>query len=120
MNTEELLISERDFARLSPLAGKSALAEELGRAIVVPSERMPGNVVRMHSRVTYIDEGTGQRREVELVFPEQADPARARISVLAPVGCALLGLEEGQAVDCFFPEGQLRRLRVQRTVAPAG
>lgn len=119
MKNEELLIADTDYVRLAPLAGHDALAEELSRATVVPAERMPANVVRMHSRVTYLDERSGERREVELVFPEEADMASGKVSVLAPVGSALLGLEEGEAIEWPFPDGHVRRLRVERTVAPA-
>jgi regulator of nucleoside diphosphate kinase len=120
MRNDELLIADRDYARLAALARGDVLADELGRATVLPLERMPRNVVRMHSRVTYQIEGGDDCREVELVFPEEADLAAGRISVLAPVGAALLGLEEGQAIDwAFFPDGRARRLRVLRTEAPA-
>ncbi len=119
MKNEELLIADLDYARLAPLAANLALEEELSRATVLPVARMPANVVRMHSRVTYLDERSGERREVALVFPEEADLASGKISVLAPVGSALLGLEEGQAIEWPFPDGRVRRLRVERTMAPA-
>ena len=119
MRTEELLIADLDYARLVPLASHKALADELDRATVVPAARMPGNIVRMHSRVTYHDERSGERREVELVFPEEADMASGKVSVLAPVGSALLGLEAGQTIEWPFPDGRVRRLRVERTLAPA-
>lgn len=119
MKTEDLMIPEADYARLWTLAGNQALAQELSRATVVPRERMPDDIVRMGSRVTYVDESSGTRREVELVYPEVADPARGKISVLAPVGSALLGLREGQAIDWIFPDGRPRRLLVERTLPPA-
>ncbi|MCL4680251.1 MAG: nucleoside diphosphate kinase regulator [Rhodocyclaceae bacterium] len=119
MRNEELLIADRDYARLVPLAGNKALAEELSRATVIQAERMPGNVVRMHSRVTYLDERSGERREVELVFPDEADMTSGKVSVLAPVGAALLGLEAGQSIEWPFPDGRVRRLHVERTVGPA-
>jgi len=119
MKNEDLLIADLDYARLAPLAAHKALGEELSRATVLPAARMPGNVVRMHSRVTYLDERSGERREVELVFPEEADLASGKVSVLAPVGSALLGLEEGQTIEWPFPDGQVRRLRVESTLAPA-
>ncbi len=118
MRSEDLVVTEQDYVRLVALACNGALAEELSRATVVPCERMPGNIVRMGSRVTYVDETSGTRREVELVYPEQADPATGRISVLAPVGSALLGLRAGQSIEWPFPDGRLRRLRVERTAAP--
>jgi len=119
MRNEELPIVDRDYARLVLLAGSKSLAEELSRATVISTERMPTNVVRMHSRITYLDERSGERREVELVFPEEADMASGKVSVLAPVGTALLGLEEGQSIEWLFPDGHVRRLRVERTLAPA-
>lgn len=119
MDDNELTIAERDYARLAALAGHGALADELSRANVVPMERMPPNVVRIHSRVTYAVEGLDEGREVELVFPDEADAAAGKVSVLAPVGAALLGLQEGQTIDwAHFPDGSTRRLRVVRTLPP--
>lgn len=119
MKNDELMIADLDYSRLALLADNKALAEELSRATVVPMERMPGNIVRMHSRVSYLDERSGERRDVELVFPEEADLSSGKVSVLAPVGSALLGLEEGQTIEWPFPDGHVRRLRVERTLAPA-
>lgn len=118
MDNNELTIGSGDYVRLMALGTAAPLANELSRAAVVPEERMPANVVRMHSRVTYLDENSGRRREVELVYPQEADPTRGKISVLAPVGSALLGLAEGQSIEWSFPGGGLRRLRVERTVPP--
>jgi regulator of nucleoside diphosphate kinase len=118
IDNNDLKITTGDYARLVALGGDAPLAEELSRAAVVPEERMPRNVVRMHSRVTYLDEGLGKRREVQLVYPEEADLASGKISVLAPVGSALLGLAEGQSIDWRFPRGDSRRLRVERAVPP--
>ena len=112
MKNEELLIADTDYVRLAPLAGHDALAEELSRATVVPAERMPANVVRMHSRVTYLDERSGERREVELVFPEEADMASGKVSVLAPVGSALLGLATGSRIEWPRPGGGLIKVRI--------
>lgn len=119
MKAEDLMIADLDYARLRTLAAGGNLAEELSRATVVPKEQMPENVVRMHSRVTYLDESSGERREVELVFPEEADMASGKVSVLAPVGAALLGLVVGQSIDWPFPDGRARRLRVESTLAPS-
>lgn len=118
MKYNDLTIANRDYARLLTLGSETPLADELSRATVVPEERMPANVVRMHSRVTYVDEGSGRRREVELVYPDEADLALGKVSVLAPVGAALLGLAEGASIDWPFPQGGTRRLRVERTVPP--
>lgn len=111
------VISVEDYVRLRELAGEHALAEELDRAIVVPADRIPENVVTMHSRLIYSDESTGSTREVELVFPEESDPLAGRVSVLAPVGCALLGLRVGQSIEWNLPNGKVHRLRVESVLS---
>lgn len=89
-----------------------ALAEELDRAEIVPAERIADTVVTMNSRVVFRDEETGGSREISLVYPRDSDPERGRISVLAPVGTALLGLSVGQTIDWPLPRGRLKRYRV--------
>lgn len=106
-----------DYVRLRAFAGDHALADELDQAIVVSEDRIPDNVVTMNSRLIYADERTGTSREVELVYPEDADPVAGKISVLAPVGCALLGLSAGQSIDWNLPSGQIHRLRVERVLS---
>lgn len=112
MELEKLILSDQDYARLAMLANDELLGDELSRAIVVPADQVPSDVVRMHSRVIYVDESNGLSREVELSFPENADLKYGKISVLSPVGSALLGLREGQTIDWPFPNGQSRRLKV--------
>src|SRR6476469_5904055 len=89
-----------------------ALENELARAIVVPPEQIPKDVVTMNSRVVFEDETTGERREVTLVYPAHADIGAGKISILVPVGSALLGLRIGQSIDWNLPNGQRRRYRV--------
>jgi regulator of nucleoside diphosphate kinase len=88
------------------------LDAELDLATIVSDERLPPNVVTMGSRVLFEDEGTGRRREIVLVEPQDSDPARGRISVLAPAGMALLGLRAGDSIDWPGPEGRTLALRV--------
>ena len=113
---EDLVVSMNDYVRLRELFGDHALAEEMERAIVVPSDRIPKDVVTMNSRLIYFDESTGTTREVELVYPDEADSMTGRVSVLAPVGCALLGLSAGQSIDWNLPGGKVHRLRVERVL----
>jgi regulator of nucleoside diphosphate kinase len=89
-----------------------ALENEVARAIVVPPEQIPKDVVTMNSRVVFEDETTGERREVTLVYPAHADIDAGKISILVPVGSALLGLRVGQSIDWNLPSGQRRRYRV--------
>jgi regulator of nucleoside diphosphate kinase len=88
------------------------LEGELVRAKVVPSGQIPRDVVTMNSRVVFEDEQTGERREVTLVYPRDADIDAGKISILVPVGSALLGLRVGQSIDWTLPNGQKRRYRV--------
>lgn len=109
---EPLVVSHEDYARLRQYALNDELADELDRAIVVHTERIPANVVTMYARCTYLDEHLGTQREIELVYPDEADPATGKVSVLTPVGSALIGLRVGQAILRDFPDGSVRRLKV--------
>lgn len=113
MTMDLLIVTETDFALLRRIVPHEALEHELGRAIVVSEEAVPEDVVTMNSRVLYVDETTSERRFVTIMFPDEADAGAGRISVLAPVGSALLGLSIGQAIEWPFPDGTTRRLRVE-------
>ena len=88
-------LTEGDFIRVMALQPAPALRAELERAIVVPAEAIPAGVATLYSHIRYRDVHHG------------------KVSVLAPVGSALLGLEAGQAIDWPFPTGETRRLRVE-------
>ena len=109
---EPPVVSVADCMRLRQYPLSDELADELDRAIVVQMEHVPDDVVSMHARCAYIDEHTGTRREIELVYPDEADPAQGKISVLTPVGSALLGLRVGQEIPWDFPDGSIHRLKV--------
>jgi regulator of nucleoside diphosphate kinase len=108
-----LIITDTDLRLLRMLKPHDELEQELERAIVVSSEAVPRDVVTMNSRVLYVDETTGERRLVQIAYPEEADAGAGKVSVLAPVGAALLGLSVGQAIEWDFPDGSRRRLRVE-------
>lgn len=108
----EPVLSLEDYARLRGYPLNDELADELDRAIVVQKEQVPEDVVTMNVRCVYLDERLGTQREIELVFPEEADPAAGKVSVLTPVGSALIGLRVGQDIAWDFPDGSVRRLKV--------
>ncbi|WP_428826632.1 nucleoside diphosphate kinase regulator [Azonexus sp. IMCC34842] len=114
------VVCSADYVRLRQYPLSDELAEELDRAIVVEREQVPMDVVTMHTRCTYIDQGIGTQREIELVFPDEADPAMGKISVLTPVGSALIGLRVGQEIAWEFPDGSMRRLKVASVTQSAG
>jgi regulator of nucleoside diphosphate kinase len=88
------------------------LERELVRAVVVPRDEIPADIVTMNSRVVFEDETTGERREITLVYPKQADIGSGKVSVLVPVGTALLGMRVGQSIDWQLPNGAKHRYKV--------
>jgi regulator of nucleoside diphosphate kinase len=115
----QIYLTQQDLDRLFKLVeGQPAgnrlekLESELARAQVVPREKIPDDVVTMNSRVIFENESTGERREVTLVYPGSADIDSGKISVLVPIGTALLGLRVGQAIDWGLPNGGRQRYRV--------
>lgn len=103
-------LAEGAMARNADLADR--LLDELGRAKVVPAAKMPANVVAIGNTVTYRDETSGQERTVTLVYPEDADIAQGMISVMTPIGVALLGLSEGTSFYWDTRAEQRRTLTV--------
>lgn len=93
-------------------AGSEPLEEILDFARVVQPETLPGNVVTMNSRVLFEDLATLESGTVTIVYPADADPSSGRISILSPVGAALLGESEGAELELPLPHGQTRRIRI--------
>lgn len=116
MNHNELVVSMGDAEALASVVGDrhlaaryesetNALAELLHEARLVPHHELPRNRVAMNSRVSY-REGDGAARTVTIVHPAIADASTLRISVLSPVGRALLGRRAGDAVIASVPGGR--------------
>lgn len=108
--------SER-LARLADAGGQfqqaaDILAREIERAQLIDDIEIRPGLVKMGSRVRFRDDVTGQKREVTLVFPEEADVTEGRISVLTPVGAALIGLSVTQSIEWQTPSGGWRSLTV--------
>lgn len=115
-----IVMSAEDSVRLEQLAdspglrtmsGVAQLQAEIARASILPAKEMPRDVVTMNASVQCVDERTGIERRLTLVYPGAADIAHGRVSVLSPVGLALLGLRVGQSIDWRAP-GQTLRLTV--------
>lgn len=116
----DVVITEADFDRLRYLVESSArsapnatLKAELNRGKVVASNTVPRGVVTMHSRVRVRDLALGESETYVLVYPHEADISEGKVSVLAPVGIALLGARVGQVVKFNAPTGE-RRLKVEK------
>ncbi len=89
------------------------LKGELDRATVVDSADLPPEIVALHSRVMLRDLETDEVEEWVLTLPEHADPARQRLSIIAPVGTGILGFAEGDEIEWETPGGN-RRLRIEK------
>jgi regulator of nucleoside diphosphate kinase len=119
-----IVLTSRDYDRLEALLGslpaggfpnRAALEAELARAEVVSPEQVPPNVVTMNSTVRFTIAQSGESFTLRLVYPKDAGEPD-RISVLAPVGSALLGLAVGDELDWPRPGGGLSTVRVTDVV----
>lgn len=124
MTDRAIYITEYDIVRLRNLLedakatgyrGRDDLKEleaELNRGTVVAPQEVPGDVITMNSKARLIDLDTGEEMIYTLVFPDDADIDQNKISVLAPIGTAMLGYRVGDTFEWQVPEG-LRRLSVE-------
>jgi regulator of nucleoside diphosphate kinase len=117
----QITVSTLDLARLNALLASPAaraqadlddLRKELDRAQVVEPEAMPPNVATMNSTIRFAIEPSGKEFELTLSYPEDVRGQPDRISILAPVGSALLGLSVGQEIEWPVPGGKIVRVRV--------
>lgn len=124
ISSRQISITEADFDRLRTLvesshyrathsASVTTLSEELEQGKVINSRKIPKGVVTMHSKVRVRDREEDETEEYTLVYPEQADINDGKLSVLAPLGMALLGAKVGQVVRFEAPAGP-RRLKVEK------
>jgi regulator of nucleoside diphosphate kinase len=120
---KDILITQADFDRLQGLvdspryrathsASLMVLKDELDRGKVVAADDVPRGVVTMHSRVRVHDLKADESEIYTLVYPDEADINDGKLSVLAPLGIALLGTKVGQVIKFDAPAGQ-RRLKVE-------
>lgn len=114
----DIMIPASDYDRLVQLSTVTQphvadyFDRELSRARVVPDEEFDPRRARVGSRITYREEPSGRARTVTLAWPQDADLAFGRISVLTSIGAALLGMSASKSIDWPAPAGGLRRLTV--------
>lgn len=122
----DIVIGQADYRQLTVLAlagsdhtadTADALLYELDRALVVPDGRVPNDVVRMGSTVNYRT-SEGDTRQVVLVYPAEANISEGRVSVLTPVGAALIGLRTGQSITWLTRDGRKQVLTVLAVIPP--
>ncbi len=120
-----IVISSLDADRLDSLLeslprggfpGKDELEDELARADVVDPKDVPQTVVTMNSKVRFRVEASDEEFTLTLVYPKDLDSSGDKISILAPVGSALLGLSQGDEIEWPKPGGGVLRVRIEEVV----
>ncbi|GKW08307.1 MULTISPECIES: nucleoside diphosphate kinase regulator [Pectobacterium] len=121
MTKPNLTISELDAERLDMLLEQPAFAdsdiaqalnEELDRADILPSASIPSHVVTMNSRVRFRDLNTNEEHIRTLVYPAAVKDSKEPLSVMAPLGAALLGMHVGNSITWQLPNGEETRIEV--------
>lgn len=109
----KLIKNEREFGTSRNKEFIKDLELELTRADIVPAESIPPDSITMNSTVLLTDLDAGDEITYTLVYPEDADLTENKISVLAPVGTAILGFREGDVIDWNVPAGIIK-LKVEK------
>lgn len=120
MNQPPITVTETDYDRIDALLDETGetvpgireLRAELDRANVVASDKISANVVTMNSTITFENIDSGKHFEMALVYPKDIDGRPDKVSILAPVGSALLGLAVDQVIQWQVPGGDTLELRV--------
>lgn len=121
LHSPDIVISSLDLARLENLLktlpnkdfpGKASLEDELERAIIVDSEKVPNNIVSMNSLVKFSVSSSKESFSLTLVYPNDMKSDGSTISILAPVGSAMLGLKEGDQIDWPSPDGKAVKVTI--------
>ena len=122
----QIILGDQEHRRLLNLAmsgightadDSDSLLYELERATIVPEGSVPSDVVRMGSTVAYRT-GDGENRSVQVVFPGEADIDQGRISVMTPIGTALIGLRNSQSISWLTRAGRKQTLTVLQVMEP--
>lgn len=125
--TTSIHITQLDYHRLTTLIEKTRerngvdreylnkLEAELDRAEILDPKEIPANVITMRSTVRLKDLVSGEENTYSLVFPTEADFSQSKISVLAPIGTAILGYKSGDTIEWTVPSG-VRRLKVDKVI----
>lgn len=124
MNMQDLFVSARDAEALALMLGEhrrnhalgtdasDELADLLLEARLVPCELLPADRVALDSTVTYVEAPAGVRRSFTLVLPAEADASSGKISVLSPIGLALIGRRRGDVVNASLPGGRALEIHI--------
>lgn len=118
MYDDVILITERDYLRIRHILSTQNsddfenLEIEIERAKIIEENEIPSDLVRMNSTVRFMTLQDERVNTLTLVFPEEANFAEGKISILAPLGSALIGLRVGQEINWMFPDRKTKTMKI--------
>ena len=118
MNEDVILLTERDFLRIKHILSFQNSSEfenlevELDRAKIIEEDKIPKGLVQMNTKFKFVVMNEGKTMVITIVYPEDADFTAGKVSVLAPLGSALIGLQAEQEINWMFPDGKVKRLKI--------
>ncbi len=118
INTDDLVIKESDYQKLTGIINventgiADELEDELSRAEIIEDQRYPNDAVCMGSTVKFVDLKNGRETVITLVYPGESNVETMKISILTPMGGALIGLRIGGEIDWSLPGGKSTRVKV--------
>lgn len=121
-----MYITETDYEKITGLVGVASLPgkdaamadlllKELRSARTIPQDRISNNVVTMNSRVLLREIGSGRQTDITITWPQDADSRARKVSLLSPIGIALLGSREGNITSWRVPGG-VGRFRIEKVL----
>lgn len=122
MNEDVILITERDLLRVKHILSFQCSTEfenleiELDRAKIIASSDVPLDLVTMNSKVRFLNMQEDKEMTLTIVYPTEAKFSEGKISILASLGSALLGLRVGQEINWKFPDGKTRTLKILQVI----
>lgn len=118
MQTDAILITEKDLLRIRHILSFQTSDEfenlelELDRAKIITDNEVPPDLVTMNSKVKFLNKQDNKEMVATIVYPADSDFVDGKISVLASLGSAIIGLREGQEINWMFPDGKTRTLKI--------
>lgn len=118
MDSDTILITEKDYLRLDNLLISNSeydfedLEIELNRATIITDSDVPKDLVTMNTQCRFLDITNQKESLVTIVYPQNSQINESKVSILAPLGSALIGLRKDQEINWRFPSGKTKRLKV--------
>lgn len=122
MNADVILITERDYLRIRHILGQQDsddfenLEIEIERAKVIGDDEVPSDLITMNRSVKFEILQDKKEMNLTLVYPQDANTSEGKISILAPLGSALIGLRKNQEINWMFPDGKTKTIKILEVI----